>query len=200
MDRGYLDFARLYALDQARAFFVTRARKDFAFHRLGSIPVDKTTGLRCDQTIRLKSFYPAKSYPQPLRRIRYHDAETDKILIFLTNHLFLPALIIAQLYKCRWQVELFFKWVKQHLRIKAFYGNSENAVKTQIWIAVSAYVLVAIIRKRLHLEQNLYTILQILSVTLFEKVPLDQLFANFDYKICADFKEPLYNQMNLFDY
>ena len=135
-----------------------------------------------------------------MRRIKYFDSERAKHLVFLTNNFLLPALTIADLYKCRWQVELFFKWVKQHLRIKAFYGNSENAVKTQIWIAVSAYVLVAIIRKRLHLEQNLYTILQILSVTLFEKVKLDQLFANFDYKICADFKEPLYNQMNLFDY
>jgi hypothetical protein len=196
MDRGYLDFARLYALDQARAFFVTRARKDFAFHRLSSLPVDKTTGLRCDQTIRLKSFYPAKSYPQPLRRIRYHDAETDKILIFLTNHLFLPALIIAQLYKCRWQVELFFKWIKQHLRIKKFYGLSPNAVKTQIWIAISVYVLLAIVRKRLRLEIKLFPMAQILSLSLFEKSPLLQAFSQLN---SLDEPETSCNQLNLFD-
>jgi hypothetical protein len=196
MDRGYLDFARLYALDQARAFFVTRARKDFAFHRLSSLPVDKTTGLRCDQTIRLKSFYPAKSYPQPLRRIRYHDPETDKILIFLTNHLFLPALIIAQLYKCRWQVELFFKWIKQHLRIKKFYGLSPNAVKTQIWIAISVYVLLAIVRKRLRLEIKLFPMSQILSLSLFEKSPILQAFSQLN---SLDEPETPCNQLNLFE-
>jgi hypothetical protein len=196
MDRGYLDFARLYALDQARAFFITRARKDFAFHRLGALPIDKATGLRCDQTIRLKSFYPAKSYPQPLRRIRYHDAETDKILIFLTNHLFLPALIIAQLYKCRWQVELFFKWIKQHLRIKKFYGLSPNAVKTQIWIAISVYALLAIVRKRLQLELNLYPMSQILSLSLFEKTPLLQAFSQMNL---SDEPEISCKQLNLFD-
>jgi Domain of unknown function (DUF4372)/Transposase DDE domain len=196
MDRGYLDFARLYALDQARAFFVTRARKDFVFHRLGSLPVDKTTGLRCDQTIRLKSFYPAKSYPQPLRRIRYHDAETDKIRIFLTNHLSLPALIITRLYKCRWQVELFFKWIKQHLRIKKFYGLSPNAVKTQIWIAISVYVLLAIVRKRLKLQLNLFPMSQILSLSLFEKTPLLQAFSQINL---SNEPETPCNQLNLFD-
>jgi hypothetical protein len=196
MDRGYLDFARLYALDQARAFFITRARKDFAFRRLRALPVDKTTGLRCDQTIRLKSFYPAKSYPQPLRRIRYHDPETDKILIFLTNHFFLPALIIAQLYKCRWQVELFFKWIKQHLHIKKFYGLSPNAVKTQIWIAISVYVLLAIVRKRLRLELHLYPMAQILSLLLFEKTPLLQAFSQINN---SDELETSCNQLNLFD-
>ena len=196
MDRGYLDFARLYALDQARAFFVTRARKDFSFHRLSSLPVDKTTGLRCDQTIRLKSFYPAKSYPHPLRRVRFHDAETDKILIFLTNNFSLPALIIAQLYKCRWQVELFFKWIKQHLRIKRFYGLSPNAVKTQIWIAISVYVVLAIVRKRLRLELNLYPMSQILSLSLFEKTPLLQAFSQINP---SDERETSCNQLNLFD-
>jgi len=139
-------------------------------------------------------------YPEKLRRVKYFDTEKKKQFVFLTNNFVLPALTIAKLYKCRWQIELFFKWIKQHLRIKAFYGTSENAVKTQIWIAVSTYVLVAIIRKRLHLEQNLYTILQILSVTLFEKVPLNQLFANYDYKNSQEFKEPLYKQLNLFNY
>ena len=200
MDRGYLDFARLYSFTQLLSFFVTRAKKNTNFRRLYSHPVDRNSGLVCDQTIKLVTYQSQKDYPAKLRRIKYFDSERAKHLVFLTNNFLLPALTIADLYKCRWQVELFFKWIKQHLRIKAFYGTSENAVKTQIWIAVSAYVLVAIIRKRLHLEQNLYTILQILSVTLFEKVPLDQLFANFDYKICADFKEPLYNQLNLFDY
>jgi hypothetical protein len=196
MDRSYLDFARLYALDQARAFFVTRARKDFSFHRLSSLPVDKTTGLRCDQTIRLKSFYPAKSYPHPLRRVRFHDAETDKILIFLTNNFSLPALIIAQLYKCRWQVELFFKWIKQHLRIKRLYGLSPNAVKTQIWIAISVYVVLAIVRKRLRLELNLYPMSQILSLSLFEKTPLLQAFSQINP---SDERETSCNQLNLFD-
>lgn len=172
VDRAYLDFQRLYALKQALAFFIIRARKNFYFQRICSQGIDKNTGLRCDQTIRLKSFYPAKYYPEPLRRIRYHDADSGKNLIFLTNNFLLPGLTIAQLYKCRWQVELFFKWLKQHLRIKRFYGVSPNAVKTQIWIAVSIYVLLAIVRKRLGLELSLYPISQILSVTLFEKVPI----------------------------
>lgn len=174
VDRAYLDFQRLYALKQALAFFIIRARKNFYFQRICSQGIDKNTGLRCDQTIRLKSFYPAKYYPEPLRRIRYHDADSGKNLIFLTNNFLLPGLTIAQLYKCRWQVELFFKWLKQHLRIKRFYGVSPNAVKTQIWIAVSVYVLLAIVRKRLGLELSLYPISQILSVTLFEKVPILQ--------------------------
>lgn len=179
VDRAYLDFQRLYTLKQALAFFIIRARKNFYFQRVGSHPVDQQTGLRCDQTIRLKSFYPAKFYPEPLRRIRYHDADTQKSLVFLTNNFLLPSLTIPQLYKCRWQVELFFKWVKQHLRIKRFYGLSANAVKTQIWIAIAVYVLVSIVRKRLGLELNLYPISQILSLTLFEKVPLLQALSHF---------------------
>jgi len=200
MDRGYLDFDRLYNFTQLLSFFVTRAKKNTKFRRLYSHPVDRNTGLICDQTIRLVTYHSQKDYPAKLRRIKYFDSERAKHLVFLTNNFLLPALTIADLYKCRGQVELFFKWIKQHLRIKAFYGTSENAVKTQIWIAISAYVLVAFIRKRLHLELNLYTILQILSVTLFEKAPLNQLFENFDYKICSDFKKPLYNHLNLFDY
>lgn len=200
MDRGYLDFERLYVLTQLLAFFVTRAKKNNKFRRIYSHPVDRTDGLRCDQTIMLVTPKSLAGYPEKLRRVKYFDADRKKQFVFLTNNFVLPALTIAKLYKCRWQIELFFKWIKQHLRIKAFYGTSGNAVKTQIWIAVSTYVLVAIIRKRLHLELNLYTILQILSVTLFEKVPLDQLFANYDYKNVPESKEQLCNQLNLFDY
>jgi len=174
MDRGYLDFERLYRWTLHGAFFVTRARKDFRFLRLLSHPVDKSTGVQCDQTISLEWFYSAKGYPAQLRRIRYWDAQREKRLVFLTNNFALPALVIAELYRRRWQVELFFKWIKQHLRIKAFYGTSENAVKTQVWIAVSSYLLVAIVRKRLNLSLNLYTILQILSLSLFEKTPINQ--------------------------
>jgi len=174
MDRAYIDFARLYRIHQSQAFFVTRPRSNFVFKRLYSQPVDKSTGVRADQIITVTGFYTLKGYPEKLRRIRYFDAETKKRLIFLTNNFTLPALMIAQLYKCRWQVELFFKWIKQHLRIKAFYGTTENAVKTQIWIAISVYVLVAIVKKRLKLDRSLYTILQILSVTLFEKTPISQ--------------------------
>ena len=200
MDRGYLDFERLYVLTQLLAFFVTRAKKNNKFRRIYSHPVDRTDGLRCDQTIMLVTPKSLAGYPEKLRRVKYFDADRKKQFVFLTNNFVLPALTIAKLYKYRWQIELFFKWIKQHLRIKAFYGTSDNAVKTQIWIAVSTYVLVAIIRKRLHLELNLYTILQILSVTLFEKVPLDQLFANYDYKNVPESKEQLCNQLNLFDY
>ena len=200
MDRGYLDFERLYVLTQLLAFFVTRAKKNNKFRRIYSHPVDRTDGLRCDQTIMLVTPKSLAGYPEKLRRVKYFDADRKKQFVFLTNNFVLPALTIAKLYKYRWQIELFFKWIKQHLRIKAFYGTSDNAVKTQIWIAVSTYVLVAIIRKRLHLELNLYTILQILSVTLFEKVPLDQLFANYDYKNVPESNEQLCNQLNLFDY
>lgn len=178
MDRGYLDFARLYAIHTAPSFFVTRAKKNFQFARRYSRPVDKTTGLRCDQTIVLTGFYAQKNYPDTLRRIGYFDVETNKRFDFLTNNFVEPALTIAQLYKCRWRVELFFKWIKQHLRIKAFYGASENAVRSQVWIAISVYVLVAVIKKHLHLDQSLYTILQILSVTLFEKTPLLEAFSD----------------------
>jgi transposase len=196
MDRGYLDFARLYRLGQCLAFFVTRAKNNFRFQRVYSHPVDKSTGLMCDQTILLSGFYAAKDYPEKLRRIRYVDQETGKTLVFLTNCFSLEAMEIARLYKCRWQVELFFKWIKQHLRIKAFFGTSENAVKTQIWIAVSVYVLVAIIKKQLKLELSLYTILQILSVTLFEKVSILQVLMEADCKIETD---GLHNQLNLFE-
>jgi len=196
MDRAYLDFERLYAFHRAQAFFVTRAKRGFDFKRRYSHPVDKTTGLRCDQTIVLTGFYPAKNYPEALRRIRYYDVETNAKLIFLTNSLDLPALTVAQLYKARWRIELFFKWIKQHLRIKAFYGTSENAVKTQIWIAVSVYVLVAIIKKELGLDQSLYTILQVLSITLFEQTPLLSAFSQTDYKTQIGDSD---NQLALFD-
>ena len=176
MDRGYLDFARLYRWTLHGAFFVTRARKNFRFQRLASHPVDKRTGVQCDQTIALVWFYSLHGYPAPLRRIRYWDATRQKRLVFLTNNFALPPHVIADLYRCRWQVELFFKWLKQHLRIKAFYGTSENAVKTQVWSAVCTYLLVAIVRKRLNLDVSLYTLLQILSVSLFEKTPINQAF------------------------
>jgi IS4 transposase len=177
MDRGYLNFERLYRWTLHGAFFVTRARKNFRFVRLISHPVDKSSGVQCDQTIALEWFYSAKGYPVRLRRIRYWDAQLGKRLVFLTNNFVLPARVIAELYRRRWHVELFFKWIKQHLRIKAFYGTSENAVKTQVWIAVCSYLLVAIVRKRLNLRLNLYTMLQILSVSLFEKVPINQAFS-----------------------
>ena len=179
VDRGYLDFARLYTFTQACAFFVTRAKKNLQFYRRGSRPVERSTGLRCDQTIRLSGIRTAQYYPDPLRRIHYVDAERDSQLTFLTNNFLLPALTVAQLYRARWQVELFFRWIKQHLRIKAFYGTSENAVKTQVWVAFSVYVLAAIVKRRLGLEMSLYTILQILSVTIFEKTPILQGFSNF---------------------
>jgi hypothetical protein len=174
MDRGYLDFARLYKLHLAAGFFVTRARKRFDFQRLYSQPVDRTTGVICDQTVTLVNPVPRQGYPEQLRRIRYRDALTNQQLVFLTNNFSLPPLTIAELYRCRWQVELFFKWIKQHLRIKNFYGTSENALRTQIWIAISVYVLVAIVKKELHLEGSLYRMLQICSVTLFEKTPISQ--------------------------
>jgi len=196
MDRGYIDFARLYTLTQFCAFFVTRAKTNIQFRRLYSHPVDRSIGLRCDQTILLTGYYSSKGYPDKLRRTSYYDAETEKLLTFLSNNFIIPALTIAQLYKCRWQVELFFRWIKQHLRIKAFYGTSKNAVKTQIWIAIAVYVLVAIIKKRLDLDITLYTILQILSVTAFEQVPIIQVLTNFDYKLLDS---DLYNQLLLFD-
>jgi len=197
LDRGYLDFARLYRIDQAGAFFITRAKRRFDFQRLYSRPVDKSTGLQCDQIIVLRNFYPRKGYPDKLRRIRFFDAEQQRHLIFLANNFALPALTIALLYKCRWQVELFFKWIKQHLRIKAFFGTSENAVKTQIWIAIATYVLVAIIKKRLGLDRSLYTILQILSITLFEKTPILQVLSSDNYRFQD---EPTHKQLELFDF
>lgn len=181
MDRGYVDFKRLYALHHASAFFVTRAKKNFRYKRKGSRPVDKTTGLMSDQDVELTGLHSRQDYPITMRRIVYRDLDTGKKYCFLTNNFMLPALTIARLYKARWQVELFFKWIKQHLRIKAFFGTSENAVKTQIWIAVCSYVLIAIIKKRLGLEQSLYTILQVLSVSLFEKTPILQVFSRCGY-------------------
>jgi len=183
MDRAYLDFQRLYTMHQCLAFFVTRAKKRFQFRRLYSCPVDKSTGLRCDQTVMLTGFYSSKKYPEKLRRICYFDIVTDTRLVFLTNNFALPALTISQLFKCRWRIELFFKWIKQHLRIKKFYGTSFNAVKTQIWIAISVYLLVAILRKRLDVDLSLYTILQVLSVTLFEKRPLLQVVTETNCKL-----------------
>ncbi len=195
MDRGYTDFERLYQLHQASGFFVIRAKSNLQFRRLYSRSVDKNTGLRCDQTVAFTGFHTAQYYPDRLRRIKYYDAETDKQLVFLSNNFSIPALTIAELYRYRWQVELFFKWIKQHLRIKSFFGISENAVKTQVWIAVSVYVLVAIIKKRLNIQASLYTILQILSLSVFEKIPLEQLLENSDYT--ADSADDD-NQLNLF--
>jgi len=197
MDRGYIDFQRLFIFTLSSAFFVVRTKSNVLLQRRYSHPVDKSTGVRSDQTVILTSFESASAYPDALRRISYFDAETNKRLKFLTNNFVLPALTIAQIYKCRWQVELFFKWIKQHLRIKAFYGTSENAVKTQIWIAVSVYVLVALIRKRLGLEASLYQTLQILSVTLFEKTPILCALQAIDVE--ANFAENV-NQLILFDF
>ncbi len=196
MDRGFIDFARLHRLTQGAAFFVIRAKSNFQFRRLTSRPVDKTAGLRCDQTVRTTGIRSTTSYPDKLRRITYRDPESGKALTFLTNNFALPALTIARLYKCRWQVELFFKWIKQHLRIKRFFGTSENAVKTQIWIAVSVYLLVAILKKRPNVEASLYTILQILSVTVFEKTPIRQMLTD----TAPSMQESQYrNQLKLFD-
>jgi hypothetical protein len=183
MDRGYLDFPRLHRLHLASAFFVTRARKRFDCQRLYSAPVDRTTGVMCDQIVTLSNPVPRAGYPDKLRRIRYFDPQQERRLIFLTNNFTLPPLIVAQLYRSRWQVELFFKWIKQHLRIRKFYGTSENALKTQIWIAISVYVLVAIVKKQLKLEGSLYRILQILSVSLFEKTPILEALSLSDYQI-----------------
>jgi len=196
MDRAYLDWARLYRMHLSGAFFVTRAKRNFVFQRRYSRPVDKSTGVQADQIILAAGYATQQDYPEQLRRIRYRDAVTEKRLIFLSNNFLLPAPVITQLYQCRWQVELFFKWIKQHLRIKAFYGTSENAVKTQIWIAIAVYVLVAIIKKRLKLKPSLYTILQILSVTLFEKIPILQALAQNHYQTLD---RELCNQLNLFN-
>ena len=196
MDRGFTDFARWFTLHQAQAFFVIRGKSNLLFRRVYSRAVDTSTGLRCDQTIVLTAPKAGKDYPQHLRRIKFYDVEHDRHLVFLTNNFDLPALTIAKLYRCRWQVELFFKWIKQHLRIKRFYGTTENAVKTQIWIAISVYVLVAIVKKRLKTEASLYKILQILSLALFEKTPLDQLVKNSDTHVDVCDND---NQMNLFN-
>lgn len=195
MDRGFLDFARLHGVHIAQAFFVVRAKSNMQYRRVYSHPIDKSCGLRCDQTIVLTGQFSGRDYPAQLRRVKFYDAKHDKLLVFVTNNFELPALTIAQLYRCRWQVELFFKWIKQHLRIKAFFGTSENAVKTQVWIAITIYVLVAIIKKRLELPASLYTLLQILSVTLFEKSPLAQVLSAVANK---DETPSETNQLNLF--
>jgi len=196
MDRGYLDFARLYTFTQNLSTFVTRAKSNFDYTRLYYHKVDKTTGLRCDQTIRLNGFYASQDYPAVLRRIGFFDIETNKKFIFLTNNFVLPALIITRLYKCRWQIEIFFKWIKQYLRIKTFFGTTENAVKTQIWIAISVYVLVAIVKKELEIKLSLGEILQILSIVLFEKVPITQVLTK---TMSQNEKLKFHNQLLLFN-
>jgi IS4 transposase len=196
MDRGYVDWARLHRINQAGAFFVTRAKSNFAARRLYSKEVDKEAGLRCDQTIRLKNYKAAKDYPAKLRRVKYYDEENDKTLIFLTNNFEVTALEIALLYKYRWQIELFFKWIKQHLRIKVFWGESSNAVKTQIWVAVCTFILVKILKDKFQILQSMNEILQILSVSIFDKIPVNQLFTKIGLQN-PDAQFP--NQLNLFD-
>jgi transposase len=197
MDRAYMDFERLYEIHTRKAFFVTRAQNNQALARRYSRPVDRATGIICDQTVVLTNFYPKQYYPEPLRRIRFHDPEdADARLVFLTNDFTLSAFSITQLYKARWRIELFFKWIKQHLRIKAFYGTSENAVKTQIWIAVCTYLLIAILKKRLQIELPLYTILQVLSLSLLEKIPINQAFQEWDY---TNIDRIHHNQLLLFE-
>ena len=196
MDRGYLDFVRLYAIDQARAFFVTRAKENMDARRVYSHPVDRASGIICDQRVMLNGFYSAENYPDHLRRIRFHDPETGKTLVFLTNNTTLPAVTIAALYKSRWQIGLFFKWIKQHLRIKRFLATSENAVRTQIWCAVATYVLIAIVKKELKLDASLYTCLQILSVSIFEKTEISCALQPYLHTYNAS---AFANQLNLFD-
>lgn len=196
LDRGYLDYSRLFRINQSDAYFVTRTKKNMDFTRLYSNKIDKATGLKCDQIVKLNGYYVSKEYPEKLRRIKYYDAENDKTLIFLTNNFKLDALEIAMLYKHRWFIELFFKWIKQHLKIKSFWGRSLNAVKTQIWIAISVYVIVLIVKKKLKLTQTIYEILQILSINIFDKEPINQLFDNPDLQY---FKEQDYNQLKMFD-
>jgi len=196
LDRGYVDFGRLYLFTQAAAFFITRAKKNTRFYRRHSHAIDPSSGIRSDQTIVLTGPKTSRLYPDPLRRIHYFDAEKDLRLIFLTNKFHLPALTIAQLYRARWKVELFFRWIKQHLRIKSFYGTSENAVKVQVWVAIAVYVLIAILKKRLHLDLSLYKILQILSITIFEKTPILQVLSNFS----DNNQDPdMSKQLHLFD-
>ncbi|KAB2892292.1 MAG: IS4 family transposase [Desulfobulbaceae bacterium] len=196
MDRGYLDFTRLHTISTHSAFFVIRSKSNLKYRRIYSHQIDRTTGLICDQSIMLTGFYQSKNYPNKLRRVKYYDVKTDKTLVFLTNNFSLPAITITELYRNRWQVELFFKWIKQNLRIKSFYGTSENAVKSQIWIAVSVYLLVAIMKKRMKIEASLYTILQVLSVTIFERVPLLQVLTKEEYITTPD---GLRKQLHLFD-
>ena len=195
LDRGYVDYSRLYRLHKAEAFFITRTKKNMDFERMYSAKVDKSTGVKCDQTIKLKGFYTSQDYPEKLRRIKYYDTERDKTLTFLTNNFNLSAMEIALLYKHRWFIEIFFKWIKQHLKIKSFWGRTANAVRTQIWIAISVYVIVLIVKKRLKIEHSIYEILQILSINILDKEPLNQLFdkPNLQY-----FKERNYNQLKMF--
>jgi hypothetical protein len=196
VDRGYTDFLRLYRIHQAKAFFIIRAKDNLHFSRIHSATADKKKGVLCDQHIRLSNYYAAKDYPEKLRRIKFFDAENDRVLVFLTNNFKLKAIEIALLYKHRWKIELFFKWIKQHLKIKSFWGRTENAVKTQIWIAICVYVLVAIAKKKFKLKQSLYEILQIISVCIFDKTPITQLFNN---SIQQNFKELNHIQLNIFD-
>lgn len=196
MDRGYVDYRRLYRIHQSKAFFVTRAKDNMNYRRLYSAKVDRTKRVICDQTILLNNYYASVDYPEKIRRIKFYDCETNKTLVFLTNNFNLSAADIAQLYKHRWKIELFFKWIKQHLKIKSFWGQSENAVKTQVWIAVSVYVLVAIAKKKYRLEQSLYEILQILSISIFDKIPLNQLFQQTQLQ---HFKEQNRNQLKMWD-
>lgn len=196
LDRGYVDYERLYRIHKAEAYFITRTKKNMDFKRMYSAKVDKSTGVKCDQTIKLTGFYASKDYSEKLKRIKFYDTERGKILIFLTNNFELSALEISMLYKNRWFIELFFKWIKQHLKIKSFWGRSENAVKIQIWIAISVYVIVLIVKKKLKIEQSIYEILQILSINIFDKEPVNQLFdkPNLQY-----LKEQNYNQLKMFD-
>lgn len=196
MDMGYIDYERLYTINRNQGFFVTRAKSNMASKRLYSRPVDKTTGLRCDQSVRLTGFYSKKQYPELFRRVKYFDQESGKTFVFLSNNFKLDALIIAQLYKERWKIELFFKWIKQHLRIKSFYGTSRNAVFCQIWIAICIYLLVAIVKKKLKVDYKLYSLLQIFSLSLFEKTPINELFTKLNYKTTG-LDNP--NQLNLFE-
>jgi transposase len=195
-DRGYIDFERLYKIEESKAYFVIRAKENLVFQRIYSKPVDRTTGIRCDQIIKLKIVNSLAGYPEKIRRVKYYDKEKNKRYVYLTNNMELPPMTIANLYKERWKIELFFKWIKQHLRIKVFYGTSSNAVNTQIWIAVSIYLIVAIMKQKLQLKQSLYTILQILSISLFEKMPIRQAFQQIDYKTNLN---NLANQLILFE-
>jgi len=196
LDKGYIDFERLYNLNNNSAYFVTRAKSNFQFKRIYSHQVDKSLGLICDQSILLKGFYPSKDYPEKLRRIKYFDFQNNRRLVFLTNNFHLPAITIANLFKQRWQIELFFKWIKQNLKIKSFYGNTPNAVKTQVCIAISVYVLLAIIKKKLKIEHSLYTFLQLISISIFEKTPIISLFSDSSYINEIDYNS---NQLSLFN-
>jgi len=197
MDRGYVDYQRLYTIDQAGAFFIIRAKQNTRWTRMYSHKIDKSTGLRCDQTIRFTGYHAVRNYPEKLRRVKYYDRKAGNTYVFLTNNFNWDAKLVADLYKQRWQIELFFKWIKQHLKVKVFWGQSANAVKTQIWIAICTYVMVAIIKKELHIDRSMYEILQILSVTPFEKTPIDKLLSEFDLQV---FEEQVRKQLSLLDF